>query len=160
MTDALLSRAEVAYRLGCTERTVDNLRARGLLTPIKVGGRSLYERAAVDEYVRRHRQSHRVDPGEDLSKFVVQHAERQQAENGRRRTRSFLLTPTVTNCNDRPLVLSEGQFDALKRLTNWDGSDLTQATARGLLKELDWLDQVIALLRQGRGLTVERRIGS
>lgn len=155
--EGLLSRAAVAVRLGVSERHVSNIESRGGLTAVRVGNRTLFRREDVDAYVRSC-QTHRVRPDEDLDKFKVKHVERQQVESGRRRPRSFLLTPTTTNCNDQPLVLTEAQFGLLTKMANWDGSDLSQAEARFLLRQVEWVGEVLSLLRAGRGLTVQKQL--
>lgn len=160
--DGLMSRAATAAYIGCSDRTVSDLQARGQLTPVKVRGGTRFRREEVEAFVRRRRQPHRIDPAENLEKFTVEHG------RGRydRPPHSFLLRPTGGKLDDQPLVLTQAQFDTLRQIVNqsgrlnWNGlGDLGADSIADILKELAWLDKVIALLRKGRGLAVEKRLG-
>jgi excisionase family DNA binding protein len=51
----LLTRRQVAVKLGVSKYVVDGLRRRGLLPTVKVGGLTMVPAAAVSEYVKRNR---------------------------------------------------------------------------------------------------------
>jgi len=53
----LLSRAEAAKYLRCSERHIDNLRKRGELLATLNGSRVQYQKSVLDDYIRRHTEA-------------------------------------------------------------------------------------------------------
>jgi excisionase family DNA binding protein len=51
VNDRKLSRPETAFYIGCSKRLVDQLTSEGKLRAIKVGRRTLYDRADVDAFL-------------------------------------------------------------------------------------------------------------
>lgn len=108
-----MTREEVAdFMGGISTRTVDNLRARGLLTPVMVGSRCMYEREEVQRYIKEHReQPHRIDVTQLRQQFAVIH--------GRARGRRFLLGHLHDNRSG--IEISSEAISALNQLAKAGG---------------------------------------
>lgn len=159
--DHLLTAAQVAVRLSVSERTVSNLVLKRLLPVVKVGGRTLFEPAAVDAYVRAHRQQHRVPLDFDFDIFNVAHGDGAGTQAGQRRScRLLTLNVPTTSCNDRDLCVPHLVWEALTQLARAGGyegpldgkSDLGARDATQLAKALEAAEAVARLARRGQGI--------